>query len=199
MAALSLFNDEGEQHVTTNHIADEVNISPGNLYYHFRNKEDIIGELFQAYADRMQELLATADEREFDLEEIWLLLHLVFETIWEYRFIHRNLVDLSQRISNVRIQMGYIISGLQQAVCQLCKPLIRDGIMDASDQELSALATNVVVITAYWLNFSSIPTHQNTGQNQMSQGAYQVLSIVAPYLREPERGHLSAIASSYQD
>ncbi len=33
--AIDLFNDKGTAAVSTNHIAEAMGISPGNLYYHF--------------------------------------------------------------------------------------------------------------------------------------------------------------------
>src|SRR5215831_17233047 len=87
--ALALFNRAGEPHVTTADIADEMNISPGNLYYHFRNKDDIIGELYGALEASVRPLLVPPSRRAATIEDLWLLLHLLFERMGEYRFFYR--------------------------------------------------------------------------------------------------------------
>lgn len=79
--SLAMFNDRGEPNVTTNHIADELEISPGNLYYHFRNKEDIVENLFARYEEKIDRVMVAPDERLPNLEDIWLQLHLAFETM----------------------------------------------------------------------------------------------------------------------
>src|SRR3546814_9196172 len=102
--ALAMFNAQGEPTVTTNHIADELEISPGNLYYHFRNKDDIIEQLFARFDARMDDALAAPDGRLPALEDIWLQLHLAFETIWDYRFLYRDLVAILSRNRRLRVR-----------------------------------------------------------------------------------------------
>ncbi|MDX5299974.1 MAG: TetR/AcrR family transcriptional regulator, partial [Gammaproteobacteria bacterium] len=79
-ASLELFNQFGEPNVTTLQIADELDISPGNLYYHFKSKGDIVTELFAAYERQINELLEVP-EVSISVEDQWLFLHLIFETI----------------------------------------------------------------------------------------------------------------------
>ena len=104
-ASLAMFNTQGEPNVTTNHIADELEISPGNLYYHFRNKEDIVEHLFARYEARIDLALTVPEDRLPNLEDIWLQLHLAFEVMWDYRFIFRDLVDITSR--NRKLRMHY--------------------------------------------------------------------------------------------
>src|SRR5436189_705260 len=89
--ALLLFNGVGEPNATTADIADEMEISPGNLYYHFHNKDDIIAELFAGFERRLDGLLISPEGRDAGVEDLWFLLHLLFEAMWDHRFLFRDL------------------------------------------------------------------------------------------------------------
>ncbi|HDZ37314.1 MAG TPA: TetR/AcrR family transcriptional regulator, partial [Marinobacter sp.] len=79
--SLSLFNSLGEPNVTTLLISDELDISPGNLYYHFRSKGEIVEELFTAFEQEMLELLAVPEDVDISLDQQSFFLHLLFEAV----------------------------------------------------------------------------------------------------------------------
>ena len=88
--SLRLYNEFGEPNVTTTVIADEMDISPGNLYYHFRNKDDITNSIFEDFEREIDALLDLPKNRELNIEDAWLFLHLLFELIWRYRCFYRD-------------------------------------------------------------------------------------------------------------
>ena len=104
--ALLLFNREGEPNVTTADIAGEMGISPGNLYYHFRSKREIVNQLFDAFERRLDDLLGTPQGRPADVEDLWLFLHLLFEAMWEFRFFYRDLDEILSRDRRLASRFG---------------------------------------------------------------------------------------------
>ena len=67
--SLVLFNDFGEPNVTTQLISDEMGISPGNLYYHFRSKDQIIETLFADFEKKIDDILAVPARRVPNVED----------------------------------------------------------------------------------------------------------------------------------
>jgi len=193
-----MFNTQGEPNVTTNHIADELEISPGNLYYHFRNKDDIIEQLFARYEERMDNALAAPSGRLPELEDIWLQLHLVFECIWDYRFLYRDLVEILSRNRRMRLRFARILKRADERAHLVMRGLSQAGIMRGSADELNAAATNVLVLSTFWLNYSAARGDKDE-QIAIRQGIIQVMMLLAPFLRDAERVHLNTLIRAYQD
>jgi AcrR family transcriptional regulator len=196
--SLAMFNTQGEPNVTTNHIADELEISPGNLYYHFRNKDDIIEHLFARYEERMDNALAAPSGRLPELEDIWLQLHLVFECIWDYRFLYRDLVEILSRNRRLRMRFARILKRADERAHLVMRGLNQAGIMRGSADELNAAATNVLVLSTFWLNYSAARGDRDE-QTAIRQGIIQVMMLLAPFLRDAERVHLNTLIRAYQD
>ena len=196
--SLAMFNAAGEPNVTTNHIADELGISPGNLYYHFRNKDDIVEQLFTRYETRIDDALLVPEERLPNLEDIWLQLHLVFECMWAYRFLYRDLVDILARNRKLKLRFARIMTRASASAAAMMRGLVRAGVMRASDAEIRGVAENVLLVATFWQSFSAVRSGKAEPETlDLGRGIYQVMVLIAPFLREVEREHLNALAGAY--
>ncbi|MEP7042115.1 MAG: TetR/AcrR family transcriptional regulator [Dokdonella sp.] len=199
-ASLAMFNTQGEPNVTTNQIADELGISPGNLYYHFRNKDDIVEHLFAHYEARIDDALLLPEGRAPNLEDIWLQLHLVFESLWQYRFLYRDLVDILARNRKLKLRFARIMSRAGTSAASLLQGLVEAGVMCASAAEIVALTENVLLITTFWMSFNAVRGGTaHADEADLNRGIHQVMMLISPFLREAERSHLNALASAYSD
>ena len=205
-ASLDLFNHHGESNVTTGHIADELNISPGNLYYHFRNKEEIIHHLFAEFERSMDIAPGEVVDAASAMEDMWLYLHLMFERIWAYRFLYRNLDDLLTRDSKLKSHFNIIIGHKREAIDSLCRTLRDAKSMQANDAEIRALAENVLVVATYWLNFERLRAKSTSKlaaepdpEQHLSRGVYQVMALISPFLMGDAKQHLQHLMENYSE
>jgi len=197
-ASLRLFNDFGEPNVTTTVIADDLGISPGNLYYHFHNKDEIVEAIFSGFEKEIEEILTVPANRHADVDDIWLFLHLLFEHIWKYRFFYRDLNDLLTRNRTLEIHFKRILAQKVSTATQLCQGLVSAGAMRASESELLALTTNVAAIATYWLSFEYARDPRGQRENErIGRGVYQVMAMLSPFLIGEARALLDKLSVEY--
>jgi AcrR family transcriptional regulator len=200
--SLRLFNEFGEPNITTTVIAEEMDISPGNLYYHFRNKDDIVNSLFVQFEAEIERMLAVPANRRPNIEDVWLYLHLMFELVWRYRFFYRDLSDLLSRNRKLELQFKQILAHKIKVAQQLCIGLRGEKALEATDMEIDALATNMVVVATYWLSYEYVRnprkyTEQAAMAEALARGSYQVLSLIGPYLRGETHLLFEKLAEEY--
>jgi AcrR family transcriptional regulator len=196
--SLQLFNVFGEPNVTTQLIADELGISPGNLYYHFHSKDEIIETLFRDFERGIEATLAAPDQRLADVEDIWLFLHLVFEGIWAHRFLYRDINELLSRNRLLETHFQRIVAHKVKTATRICEGLVSTGEMRASSAELHSLALNMTLVATYWLSFEFVREPRKTiDGDALARGAFQVMSLAAPYLQGRSRQLFERLAQEY--
>jgi AcrR family transcriptional regulator len=196
--SLLLFNRSGAPHISTADIADEMGISPGNLYYHFRNKDEIIAELVGAFEQRLDGLFAAPEGRVADVEDLWLLLHLLFEAMWDYRFLYRDIDEILSRDRKLASRFALIMRRGTQTVVALCRSMAATGAMRASQREIEAIADNVALVATYWISYQKLAAGEDgTEAISLDRAAYQVLSLIAPYLRGNARALVDRLSRDY--
>lgn len=127
--SLRLFNEEGEASLSAVDISNELDISPGNLYYHFKGKEEIIAALYEQFEAGIILLLKDTKEAGDTLEEHWLHLYVVLEYIYHYRFFFRNITDLLQKYTVIDSRFHRLIEQQYQSIHTMLNNLLDDGVL----------------------------------------------------------------------
>jgi AcrR family transcriptional regulator len=200
-AALELFNRFGEPNVSTTLISAELNISPGNLYYHYPAKDEIINTLYQDYEVELTELLH-ASEGIRDVEDAWFFLHSLFELIWRFRFLYRDLNDLLSKNRLLEKQFQLVLANKVCAMRALLTGLGQAGNFDIDMREVDAVAQSMVVVLTYWLSYEYVRNPREAleaahVQGALLRGAQHTLQLLAPYLATEQRSHLLTLNEAY--
>ncbi|MGO4809851.1 TetR/AcrR family transcriptional regulator [Cupriavidus sp. 2MCAB6] len=200
--SLRLFNELGEPNVTTTTIAEAMEISPGNLYYHFRNKDDIINSIFVLFEQEMERRLKMPNDRKATLDESWGYLQYMAEFMWTYRFLYRDINDLLARNRMLETNFKRIVEQKKRFAMEICRQFQEDGEMEATPEQVDAICTNMVVVATYWLSFQFVQHPRQYNDPEQIRGylhgaSYHIFSILAPYLRGKARQAFDVLAQEY--
>jgi AcrR family transcriptional regulator len=198
---LDLFNRFGEPNVSTTLISAELKISPGNLYYHYPAKEELINTLFDRYERSLSELLNASDGVR-DVEDAWFFMHTLFELIWQYRFLYRDLNDLLSNNRRLETHFQWVLKNKTRSVTALLDSMSRSGALQIDSREVESTATSMVVVLTYWLSYEYVRNPRQalepeSAQQALLRGAHHVLNLLVPYLETGQRMHLLSLAGAY--
>jgi AcrR family transcriptional regulator len=182
-------------------ISAELGISPGNLYYHYPAKDELINSLFDRYEKALNELLNASDNVR-DVEDAWFFMHTLFELIWQYRFLYRDLNDLLSKNRRLETHFQWVLKNKTRSVKALLDSMSRSGAVRIDSREVESTAISMVVVLTYWLSFEYVKDPRRalepeSAQAALLRGAYHVLNLLAPYLEAAQRLHLSNLAGAY--
>lgn len=198
---LELFNRFGEPNVSTTLISAELGISPGNLYYHYPAKDELINSLYDRFERSLNELLHASDDVR-DVEDAWFFMHSLFELIWQYRFLYRDLNDLLSKNRRLETHFQSVLKNKTRAVTAMLSGMSRCGAVNIDAREVEATATSMVVVLTYWLSFEYVrdprrALEAENAQLALLRGAQHVLNLLVPYLETQQRMHLRALVEAY--
>ena len=181
--ALRLFNQSGTAAVSTNHIADALSISPGNLYYHFRNKEAIIRALFEQQFAQWDALYSLPDDRMPTLDDMWRMVNDTFPVSWNYRFIYRELIALLRRDDELNRRWVEVRARGFDGFRQLIEVFAAAGVLRSpNDPEVvTRLAELIWMINEFWLASVEV-SGQTVDAAQMAHGAELMRQVLEPFI-----------------
>lgn len=185
-AAKELFNLHGAANVGTNKIAAYLGISPGNLYYHFKNKEEIIRSIFPEINQATTLALASDNEQELFEDILVNGLQNWMNVVWDYRFFYGNLVQILR--NDPLLQEQYLVR--REATLVFLKHTIlnarsklptNDPPLDETTAEF--LATNIWIIALNWIRYLQIgKSDTDITKSEIEQGAQQIFAVLSPHL-----------------
>ena len=188
-ASLMLFNEEGERNISTNHIAAHLGISPGNLYYHFRNKDEIIVQLFKRYSEDLLQYLRRVVLPKNVCDAIRYMAG-IYDVMWRYRFLFSDVNALLARSAELLGEHNnFTHAKVSPLLVELLTQLNKEGIIRADATAMNDLALNIWMITKYWFDFDgSLRGRAKLTEDSTVRGVQRTLSLLRPYLIESQVG-----------
>ena len=198
--AMQLFNELGERAVTTNHIASHMGISPGNLYYHFRNKDAIILALFEGFQQTLTADIVLPAGKGITLEDKQQYLEALLASMWRYRFIFRGLHGAVARSDELQVMYRGFASLCITMIEQVFRGLIASGLMKASDEEIEALALNTFMVLTSWHELVHGVLNDEKGEPSramLNRIIYQVLIMDRGFITPEAMDSFKALEQTY--
>jgi len=184
-SALELFNERGSASTTTNNVAAHAGISPGNLYYWFGDKDEIVRELYAQFVATYERLWGAGDGEPLDLSPDEVLARLAEGAALSrrYAFLARDLLGLLHADPELATEYRAVRRRRIAEFTALAHAWRERGVIrPLDDRTVADLVQALWVIAETWLAFAEI----EGAHADADRGARLLRVVLRPYLTPEE-------------
>ncbi len=156
--ALRLFNEHGTDAITVRHIAKEMQISHGNLCYHYPTTDIIIEKLYEQLVEKLTAAILSVPLGKIDLQLVYDASLVTYRLFHEYRFLMLDFVRITRRIPGIREHYRQLVGFRHQQFSLVFEALIANGLLKppAHTTQLEDYITQLFVFGNFWLSEAEI-------------------------------------------
>ncbi len=180
--SLLLFNEEGEAGQTAVDLSNALDISPGNLYYHFKGKDAIIHALFDRFEEEMRIILNGSRGGFESLEDSWIYLYVILEEIYDFRFFYRDLGVLLDRYPDLARRFRALLAQMRSALVRMFDDLMAGSVLQLDPRLREILTDQVMTTLTFWLAEDHLNADRHDGPSLIHKTVLQVMCLIPPYM-----------------
>lgn len=182
--ALNLFNEKGLSNVTLRTIATQMNISQGNLNYHFKKRDDIIEALYFQLVDKINSNINTQLEN-MSLNSLFLVFQSIMNNFDEYRFFLLDFVQIMRTSKTIQQHYMTLTDERKLQLEFFFNEMTKNDIMkkEQFEGEYEMLFKRLQILTDFCFSNASI-YYTNISSDIKNQYKKIILHELYPYLTE---------------
>lgn len=184
-ASLKLFNKYGIDQVTVRRIAKELDISHGNLCYHYPTTNDIIIALYERFADEFGAQLSELVPNEHAFEVLASGVKYIFEKINKYKFFFLNFIEITRRIEFVRKQHYRFIELRTSRIRSFFDNFKAHGFLrkDIPPEQYELFIMHCMLYRDCWIQYSDLQYH-GPEKDKVDYFVDGYIALFVPYLTD---------------
>lgn len=189
VTSLDLFNQRGENNVSSVDIALELDISPGNLYYHFKGKEIIVSALFELYKAEMGKVLSAGVNKEISIEDFFYFLYLVFEKGQLFQFFFHNPADIFDKYAGIAKPFKIQLLAQEKCIENMLLEFQNNKVFSATHAQIKQIVELIGLVFTQSANYYSMKGQAVDDEEYLYKCLASILFAVLPYINI-EQGEL---------
>lgn len=197
--SLLLFNEEGEAQLSSVDVANALEISPGNLYYHFKGKDAIIRALYDRFEEEMRVILRGSSGGVASIEDNWVYIYILLEEIYDFRFFYRDVAGLLDRYPDLAGRFRGLIAEKRQTILRILDDLTRLGVIDIDPRLKPPLTDQIITTLTFWLAGDTLTRETHDGPALIHNTVFQVMCLIVPYMGEGGPAALSGMIRHFKE